>query len=49
MAYSDQARSAYRRDLDAIREAGLFKEERYIRSPQAASIEVEYPAGAAGR
>jgi glycine C-acetyltransferase len=49
MAYSDEARSSYGRDLDAIREAGLFKEERYIRSPQAANIEVEYPAGAPGR
>ncbi len=49
MAYSDEARSGYRRDLEAIREAGLFKEERYIRSPQAANIEVEYPAGAPGR
>ncbi len=49
MAYSDSARAAYNSDLEAIREAGLFKEERYIRSPQAASIEVEYPAGAPGR
>jgi len=49
MAYSEQARGGYRRELDGIREAGLFKEERYIRSPQAASIEVEFPAGAAAR
>ncbi len=32
-----------RRELDAIREAGLFKEERVIVSPQAADIRVRYP------
>jgi glycine C-acetyltransferase len=49
MAYSDRARATYRTELDSIREAGLFKEERYIHSPQAADIEVEFPAGASGR
>ena len=35
-----------RKELQAIREAGLFKEERYILTPQAADIRVEYPEGA---
>ncbi len=34
------------KELAAIREAGLYKEERYILTPQAADIEVEYPPGA---
>ena len=34
------------KELASIREAGLFKEERYILGPQAADIEVEYPEGA---
>jgi glycine C-acetyltransferase len=33
------------RELGSIREAGLFKEERYILTPQAADIRVEYPEG----
>ncbi len=46
MAYSEKLRQSYKKDLDEIRAAGLFKEERFIRSPQAANIRVEYPAGA---
>lgn len=34
-----------RRELDDIREAGLFKEERIIVSPQSADIDVVYPEG----
>ncbi|HUU82589.1 MAG TPA: glycine C-acetyltransferase [Phycisphaerae bacterium] len=34
------------RELASIREAGLFKEERFILTPQAADIRVEYPEGA---
>jgi glycine C-acetyltransferase len=49
MAYSAAVRATYQRELTAIREAGLFKEERYIHSPQSADIEVEFPAGADGR
>jgi glycine C-acetyltransferase len=45
MAYSDKARAAFKTELAGIREAGLFKEERYIHAPQGAEIEVEYPAG----
>ncbi len=45
MAFSDTVRSSYRTDLEAIQAAGLFKEERLIRSPQWSEIEVEFPAG----
>jgi glycine C-acetyltransferase len=34
------------KELGSIREAGLFKEERYILTPQAADVRVEYPPGA---
>jgi glycine C-acetyltransferase len=33
-------------ELRSIRELGLYKEERYIFSPQGADIKVEYPVGA---
>jgi glycine C-acetyltransferase len=46
MAYSGRVREHYERELAGIREAGLFKEERFIHSPQGAEIEVEFPAGA---
>ncbi|MFH0899861.1 MAG: glycine C-acetyltransferase [Pseudomonadota bacterium] len=46
MAFNSTARTAYQRDLEGLKSAGLFKEERYIRSIQDAEIEVEYPAGA---
>lgn len=34
------------KELASIRDAGLFKEERFILTPQAADIRVEYPEGA---
>ncbi|MBN2537760.1 glycine C-acetyltransferase [candidate division WOR-3 bacterium] len=34
-------------ELKDVREAGLYKEERYIYGPQGADIKVEFPAGAA--
>ena len=46
MAYNEKTKSHYDNELKCIRGAGLFKEERYIESPQAASIKVEYPVGA---
>jgi glycine C-acetyltransferase len=49
MAYATDVRESYQKELSGIREAGLFKEERYIRSVQAAEIDVEYPAGAPAR
>ena len=49
MAYSTTIREAFQSELDALREAGLFKQERYILGPQGADIEVEFPAGSDGR
>jgi len=49
MAYSEKAKAHYSGELSALRGSGLFKEERYIESPQAASIRVEYPWGAGAR
>src|SRR5512137_1818044 len=46
MAYSDKIRGNYQAQLKGIQDAGLFKQERFIHSPQAADIEVEFPAGA---
>jgi len=46
MAYSSSVREGYQSTLDEIRSQGLFKEERYIHSPQGSDIQVEYPAGA---
>src|SRR4030042_1482803 len=46
MAYSTKAREHYAGTPSATREAGLFKEERFIHSAQGADIEVEFPAGA---
>ncbi|MDI6808691.1 MAG: glycine C-acetyltransferase [Candidatus Eisenbacteria bacterium] len=46
MAYSDKAKSFYGSELSTIRGGGLYKEERYIESPQDANIRVEYPLGA---
>jgi len=47
MAYSTATRQAFADDIATIKEKGLFKEKRFICSPQAAEIEVEYPEGAA--
>ena len=49
MAYSDKIRGSYQAQLQAIQEAGLFKQERFIHSPQAADINVEFPTGASLR
>jgi len=46
MAYPAVIHDALRSELEALREKGLFKEERLIHSPQAAGIEVEFPRGA---
>ncbi len=47
MAYSDTTRKQFTSDIETIREKGLYKEKRFICSPQDACIEVEYPEGAA--
>jgi len=46
MAYPANVMEAYRAELQGIRDRGIYKEERYIHSPQASGIEVEFPAGA---
>ena len=46
MSYGDRTREIYKQELCTIREGGLFKEERFIHSTQAADIEVEFPTGA---
>jgi glycine C-acetyltransferase len=46
MGYSDKVRGIYQEQLKGIQQAGLFKQERFIHSPQAADIEVEFPVGA---
>lgn len=46
MSYGDRVRGIYQKQIEEIREAGLFKQERFIHSPQAPDIEVEYPSGA---
>ena len=45
MAFSNKIREIYQQEIKGIKEAGLFKEERYIHAPQAADIEVEFPTG----
>ena len=43
MALHKKVKEFYQSELDSLREADLFKEERFLRSPQAARVEVEYP------
>jgi glycine C-acetyltransferase len=45
MAFSARARESYQSELSGLTDQGLFKHERYIHSPQAADIEVEFPIG----
>ncbi len=45
MSYTEKTRDLYRSQLAEIKSAGIFKEERFIHSSQAADIEVEFPAG----
>jgi len=47
MAYPAAVKEAWLGELAGIREKGIYKEERYIHSPQAARIFVEFPSGAA--
>jgi glycine C-acetyltransferase len=49
MAYPASVRETYVAELTGIKDAGLFKEERYIHAPQGADIEVEFPSGATTR
>lgn len=45
MAYSPKAKDFYAGELQGIQQAGTYKEERFIESPQAANIKVEFPSG----
>jgi glycine C-acetyltransferase len=49
MAFPDTIRRAYQETLEGLRAQGLFKEERYIHSPQSSGVMVEFPAGAEPR
>jgi glycine C-acetyltransferase len=49
MAYNDKMRALYQEQLEGLKAAGIFKQERYIHSPQAADIEVEFPEGSSLR
>lgn len=46
MSYSEKIKDLYISQLGEIRNAGIYKEERFIHSTQAADIEVEFPEGA---
>jgi len=46
VAYSSKAKDFYSGEMGSIKEKGLFKEERFIESPQGANIKVEFPSGA---
>ena len=45
MSYSNKTKKTYQDQLEQIRNAGIFKEERLIHSSQAADIDVEFPLG----
>jgi glycine C-acetyltransferase len=47
MAFQENVREIFKKELDAIRSGGIFKEERIICAPQGSDIEVEFPMGAA--
>lgn len=49
MSFTNIVRHGYQAEIEGIKAAGLFKEERYIHSPPSAEIEVEFPAGSAIR
>jgi glycine C-acetyltransferase len=46
MSYNNEVRNIYLTELEGIKNAGIFKEERIICAPQNSDIEVEFPAGA---
>ena len=49
MAFAETVRHYYQTEIEGIKTAGLFKEERYLHSPQSSEIEVEFPIGSAIR
>jgi len=46
MAFIEALRNIYKDELNNLKEAGLFKEERIICAPQDSEIEVSFPMGA---
>ena len=46
MAFNKKERDIFKDELNNIRNAGIFKDERIICTPQDSEIEVEFPAGA---
>lgn len=46
MSFSDNIRELYQDQLRQIHDTGIFKQERFIHSSQAADIDVEFPEGA---
>jgi glycine C-acetyltransferase len=46
VAYPNAAQEAFQAELQSIRDKGIFKQERFIHSPQSADIMVEFPTGA---
>jgi len=46
MAFTEKTRGIYSEIITGLKDAGLFKQERFIHSSQAADIEVEFPTGA---
>ncbi len=49
MAVNEKVREYYRNEIAQIQSANLYKEERFIHSPQGAAITVEFPARAKSR
>ncbi|MCB1219131.1 MAG: glycine C-acetyltransferase [Planctomycetales bacterium] len=49
MAYTKELRERLQQTLKEVDEAGLTKDERYIKSAQGVEIEVEYPLGSPAR
>jgi glycine C-acetyltransferase len=45
MAYPTEVRDGWRATLADLKEKGLYKQERFIHSPQSAKIAVEFPEG----
>ena len=45
MAYNENTRQLFSSDITTIKDKGLYKEKRFICSPQDAEIEVEFPEG----
>lgn len=45
MSYSNKVKGIYKEQLKDIADKGIFKEERFIHSSQAAEVEVEFPKG----